>query len=265
MLLRTVARLGYFALIGAVILFVAGSSSFAQSATPTQALPTVVLVHGAWADGSSWQSVILRLQRVGYPVVAVQNPLTSVADDVANTKMVLDAIEGPVIAVGHSFGGVAITGTAANNPNVKALVYIAAFAPDAGEPVGALLADYPTDLPTALVPNAAGFVYLDRARFHELFAADLSISRANVMAATQKPASAHTLEETVEAAAWKTIPAWYMVATEDKILHPEMERFLAERMGAITVEVASSHVPFLSQPSAVFDLIVEAAETTSAE
>lgn len=263
MLSRTVARLGFCALVGAVVMFSVAASVFAQSTSTAQNLPTIVLVHGAWADGSSWQSVILRLQRAGYPVIAVQNPLTSVADDVANTKMVLDAIEGPVIAVGHSFGGVAITGAAADNPNVKALVYIAAFAPEVGEPVGALLGEYPTELATALVPNAAGMVYLDQARFHELFAADLSVSRANVLAVTQKPASAHTLEETVEAAAWKTIPAWYMVATEDKTLNPEMERFLAERMGAVMVEVTSSHVPFLSQPGAVVDLIVEAAEATA--
>lgn len=178
MFTRTFTRIGLSALAVLVVSLATVASTFAQSSTPAKTLPTIVLVHGAWADGSSWQSIIPRLQRAGYPVIAVQNPLTSVADDVANTKKVIDGIEGPVIAVGHSFGGAAITGAAAGNPNVKALVYIAAFAPEVGEPIGALLGEYPTDLPTALIPDAAGLVYLDPTRFHELFAADVSVSKA---------------------------------------------------------------------------------------
>lgn len=224
-------------------------------------LPTIVLVHGAWADGTGWQEVIQRLQRAGYQVIAVQNPLTSLADDVATTKRLLDAegAKGPVIAVGHSYGGAVITGAAAGNPNVKALVYIAAFAPAVGEPIGALLEQYPTELGHILDFDAAGFAYLNRSRFRAVFAADVDPATAKVMAATQKPAFGGIFAEHLEVAAWETIPAWYMVAKNDKALSPAMERFLAQRMGATTVEIRASHVPFISQPNEVVKLIEQAA------
>ena len=223
---------------------------------------TIVLVHGAWADGTSWQSIIPRLQKSGYKVVAVQNPLTSLADDVATTKRVIDAQTGPVVVVGHSYGGAVMTGAAAGNPNVKALVYIAAFAPAAGEPLGALLGEYPNDLPSAFVPDSAGFVYLDPAKFHEFFAADVSASKAAVMAATQKPANGHIFEESLEAAAWETIPSWALISTEDKTLNPDMIRFYAERMGATTTEIKSSHVSFISHANVVIKLIEDVVEAT---
>lgn len=225
-------------------------------------LPTIVLVHGAWADGTGWQEVIKRLARAGYPVIAVQNPLTSLADDVATTKRVLDAQTGPTIAVGHSYGGAVITGAAVGNANVKALVYIAAFAPAVGEPIGALLPQYPTELGQILDFDAAGFAYLNRTRFRAVFAADVDRTTARVMATAQKPAFGGIFAEHLDAAAWETIPSWYMVATEDKALSPEMERFLAQRMDATTIEVKASHVPFISKPSEVVKLIEKAVRAT---
>lgn len=224
--------------------------------------PTIVLVHGAWADGTGWQEVIKRLEREGYPVIAVQNPLTSLVDDVATTKRVLDAQTGPTIAVGHSYGGAVITGAAVGNANVKALVYIAAFAPAIGEPIGALLQQYPTELGQILEFDTAGFGYLNRARFRAVFAADVDRATAGVMAATQKPAFGGIFAEHLDAVAWATIPAWYMVAKEDKALSPAMERFLAQRMGATTVEIKASHVPFISEPGEVVKLIEKAVRAT---
>ncbi len=227
-----------------------------------KALPTIVLVHGAWADGTGWQEVIPLLEEKGYPVIAVQNPLISLANDVETTRRVIDAQPGPVIVVSHSYGGAVISGAAAGAPNVKALVFIAAFALDANETGISLLTQFPTELGTSLVPDAAGFLYIDRAKFRAIFAADVDKTTARVMAAAQKPVNGHIFVETNDAAAWRTIPSWYMVAAEDKALSPDMERFLAQRMNATTVEVKSSHVPFISQPKEVVKLIEQAAKAT---
>ncbi|MBW4471472.1 MAG: alpha/beta hydrolase [Stenomitos rutilans HA7619-LM2] len=224
--------------------------------------PSIVLVHGAFADGSSWQRVIPLLERDGYTVTAVQNPLTSLADDVATTKRVIDAQKGNVVVVGHSYGGSVITGAAAGNSHVKALVYIAAYTPDAGETISALNGKYALPpLATALVPDTAGFLYVDRAKLHDVFAKDLSTAEARVLAATQKPLIGAAFDQTVTSAAWKTIPSWYLVAQEDRAINPELERFMAKRIGAKTTEIKSSHVPFLSHPNEVAKLI-EAAATT---
>jgi pimeloyl-ACP methyl ester carboxylesterase len=220
---------------------------------------TIVLVHGAFADGSSWQRVIPLLERDGYKVIAVQNPLTSLATDVEFTKRVIDAQAGPVVVVGHSYGGAVITGAAAGNTNVKALVYIAAFAPEAGEPVGAFGDKYPAPLGAALKPDAAGFLYIDRARFHEIFAPDVPAEEARIMAATQKPVNGSVFGASVDKAAWKTIPSWYLVAEDDKAINPDLERFYAKRMSAKATEIKSSHVPFLSHPREVVKLIEQAA------
>lgn len=245
------------------------SSTITETVTEGQAeggrpkpRPTIVLVHGAWADGTGWQEVIKRLVREDYPVIAVQNPLTSLADDVATTKRVLDAQTGPTIVVGHSYGGAVITGAAVGNPNVKALVYIAAFAPAVGEPIGALLQQYPTELSQILEFDAAGFGYLNRSRFRAVFAADVDRTTAAIMAAAQKPAFGGIFAEHLDAVAWATIPTWYMVAKEDKALSPAMERFLAQRMGATTVEIKASHVPFISEPSEVVKFIEKAVRAT---
>ncbi len=226
--------------------------------------PRIVLVHGAWADATGWQELIPLLEREGYPVIAVQNPLTGLADDIATTKRLIDAesVKGPVIVVGHSYGGAVMTGAAAGNTNVKALVYIAAFGPAAGEPVGALLETYPTELGAILEFDAAHFAYLNRERFRDVFAADVNRTTARVMAATQKPAFGGIFAESFTAAAWETIPSWYMIAKDDKALSPAMERFYAERMGATIVEVKASHVVFISKPREVFKLIEKAAKAT---
>ena len=183
--------------------------------------PRIVLVHGAWADGTGWQRVIPLLERDGYPVIAVQNPLTSLADDVATTRRVIEAEAqlGPVVVVAHSYGGAVTTGAAAGVANVKALVYLAAFAPDAGEPGGALLERYPSLLGTALVPDAAGFLYVDRAKFREIFAGDVAETEARVMAAAQKPVAGAIFGQALEAAAWTRHPV--VVSRVDARQHPQ--------------------------------------------
>lgn len=250
-----------FAILG---LFAVSQPLIAQDATVNQpdslAKPTIVLVHGAFADGSAWQKVIPLLQQDGYNVIAVQNPLSALEDDIATTKRVIDAQKGPVVVVGHSYGGAVITAAASGNPNVKALVYIAAFAPDTAEPVAGLTEKYPTELSDALRPDSAGYLYIDRAMFHELFAQDVSEKEASVMAATQKPADSTTFSATITTQpAWKTIPTWYLVAENDHTINPDLERFYAKRMDATTREVESSHVPFISHPDVVVEIIEEAA------
>jgi pimeloyl-ACP methyl ester carboxylesterase len=227
----------------------------------TSTKPSIVLVHGAFADGTSWQKTIPLLEKKGFTVTAVQIPLKSLPDDVATTQRVIDAQQGDVVLVGHSYGGAVITGAGAGSAKVKALVYVAAFAPDAGEAVGQLIEKYPAPpLGTALVPDSAGFLSIDRAKFHEVFAHDVSESEAAIMAATQKPMAASAFGEPSAAAAWKTVPSWYVVATQDSAINPELERFLAKRMGATTTELESSHVPFISKPEEVVSVIEAAAQ-----
>jgi pimeloyl-ACP methyl ester carboxylesterase len=247
-------------LVGLLALSLASAGALRAQVTTK---PTIVLVHGAFADGTGWQRVIAILQRDGYPVLAVQNPLVSFAADVQTTKRLIDAQKGPVVAVGHSYGGAVITEAAAGNANVKALVYIAAFAPEAGEPIGAFLERYPTALGPALRPDAAGFLYVDRARFRDIFAADVPAADANVMAAAQKPIIGAAFGASVGRAAWKSIPSWYLVAQDDRAISPELERFYARRMRATTTEVRSSHVPFVSRPGEVARVIVQAASAAA--
>ena len=221
--------------------------------------PAIVLVHGAFADGSSWSKVIPILQRDGYMVTAVQMPLTSLGADVETTKRVIDAQTGPVVVVGHSYAGAVITAAAAGNANVKALVYLAAFAPEAGEAIGAFGQQYPAPLGAALRPDAAGFLYVDRAQFHAVFAADLPVAETNVYAATQKPIIGNVFEAKVDQVAWKTIPSWYLVSRDDRAINPDLERFYAKRMNAKTSEIKASHVAFISHPREVARLIEQAA------
>lgn len=227
----------------------------ASAADAPAARPTLVLVHGAFADGSSWSRVIPPLEAAGYTTIAVQNPMNSFADDVATTRRVIEAQKGPVVVVGHSYGGAVMTRAAAGAANVKALVYVAAFAPDDQEVVGALLAKFPSALGTALVPDAAGFVYVDRARFGEIFAGDLPEKEQLVLAVTQTPISGATFEQKHGAPAWKEAPSWYLVATKDQVINPELQRFFARRMKAQVREVETSHVPFLSRPEVVVEVI----------
>lgn len=223
------------------------------------AKPSIVLVHGAFADGSSWQHVIPLLEREDHYVIAVQNALNTLAEDIVTTRRVIDAQSGPCIVVGHSYGGAVITGAAAGAANVKGLVYVAAFAPDAGEPLGAFFEKYPAALGTALRPDAAGFVYIDRKLFRDVFAGDVGEEEARVMAATQQPANGGIFAESVETPAWKTVPSWYLVAKNDHAINPDLQRFYARRMGAQTTEIESSHVPFISRPNEVAKLIEQAA------
>ena len=223
---------------------------------------SVVLVHGAFADGSGWGDVIPLLEKAGYDVIAVQNPLTTYGDDVATTRRVIDAQQNSVVLVGHSYGGAVITKAAVGATNVRALVYVAAFAPDAGENLQTLLQQYPSKIGAALVPDAAGFLYIDRAQFKEAFAGDVSERDLSILAAAQKPINSVTFGQVYETPAWKDIPSWYLLATEDQAINPALQRMFAERMRATTHEVKSSHVPFVSQPATVAKIIGEAAEAT---
>jgi pimeloyl-ACP methyl ester carboxylesterase len=254
----------HFTRLSLATLMVAGlcqASALHAQATSGSAKPTIVLVHGAFADGSSWERVIPILQRDGYNVIAVQNPLSSLDNDVETTKRVIDAQQGPVVVVGHSYGGAVITEAAAGNPKVKALVYISAFAPDSGEPIGALGEKYPApQLGAALRPDAAGYLYIDQARFHDVFAADMPESLTRVAAATQKPIIGSVFGAAPTHAAWKTIPSFYLLTLDDKAINPEAQRFYAQRMKATTVEIRSSHVSFLSHPEEVVRLIERAAQ-----
>lgn len=227
--------------------------------------PTIVLVHGAWAGALGWQSVTGLLLERGYPVVAVENPLSSLADDIASTKRTIEreAARGPVVVVGHSFGGAAITSAALDGPNVKALVYINAFAPDEGETIGELAAKYgPSPLADALLADSASFLFIDKSKFRDVFCGDVRPSEARIMAASQKPISAGAFRETLGLPAWRTVPSYYLVGTQDRAILPELQRYMAARMGACTVEVASSHASFVSHPSAVVRLIEDAASAT---
>ncbi len=235
-----------------------------QVSQTSSSKPSIVLVHGAYADGTGWQYVIPLLEQDGYTVTAVQNPLTSLPEDVATTKRLIEAQEGSVVVVGHSYGGNVITGAAAGNPNVKALVYVNAFAPDAGETTSDLNAKYAAaPISTAIVPDSANFLYVDRANFHNFFAQDVPESEARVMAATQKPIASVAFEQSVTDIAWKTIPSWFLVTQADRAINPDLQRFMAQRIDAKTIEVNSSHVSFISHPNEVAQLIKQAATAAS--
>ena len=226
--------------------------------------PAIVLVHGAFADATSWQGLIPLLQKEGFRVTAVQNPLATLDEDVAVTKRVVDAEDGDVILVGHSYGGAVITNAAVGSPNVKALVYVAAFGPDAGEALGGLLEKFPpTPLATSLVPDAAGFLYVDREKFRDAFAGDLSEEQIAVMAATQKPLAAAIFGQPSPEAGWKTLPSWFAISLEDHAIHPDLQRFMAGRMKATVTEVAASHVSYISKPKEIADVIRAAADAVT--
>ena len=222
--------------------------------------PSIVLVHGAFSDGCSWKKIIPILEEEGFTVTAVQNPLRSLAEDVATTKRGIEAQKGDVVLVGHSYGGSVITDAAAGNDKVKALVYVAAFAPEAGETVGGLIGKFPpADLGTALAPDSASFLYIDRTKFHHVFAEDIPEWEASIMAAAQKPIAASAFGESTTSATWKTVPSWYVVTTLDHAVNPELQRFMAKRIGAQITELKASHVPFLSQPEEISRVIKAAA------
>jgi pimeloyl-ACP methyl ester carboxylesterase len=222
----------------------------------------IVLVHGAWADGSSWQGVYQYLTHRGFHVSIVQNPLTSLADDVAATERVLARQDGPVILVGHSYGGAVITAAGAN-PKVVGLVYVAAFAPDAGETLQGILQTMspPNTPPLPLTPSADGFLFFNPDQFHSAFAADLSSARADFLAAGQVPFAAAAFATPMGNPAWKTKPSWYLLATEDHAIPPDVQRRMSARMGATVVERRGSHLIYVSRPRDVADLIEQAARS----
>jgi pimeloyl-ACP methyl ester carboxylesterase len=221
--------------------------------------PSIVLVHGAFADGSSWRPVIAILEDQGYRVTAVQNPQTSFREDVAMTRRVVEAQQGPVVLVGHSYGGAVITAAALGAENVKALVYVAAFAPDAGERLQTLLMAYPSELAPALVSDSEGYLSIDRTKFGKVFADDVPERERRVMAAVQKPINGQIFTQVFGTPAWMHLPAWYLIATEDQAINPALQRMFAARMDATIHEVKTSHVPFVSNPVAVDRIIRVAA------
>src|ERR1700730_18437053 len=220
---------------------------------------TVVLVHGGFVDGSGWQGVYDILRKDGYDVRVVQNPTLSLEGDVAATKRIIDAQDEPVILVGHSYGGAVIT-EAGNDPNVAALVYIAAFAPDAGESVNTLIADPPPGAPVPpILPPRDGFLFLDRDKFHDSFAGDIPADVADFWADSQVPWGVDALAGTISEPAWRNKPSWYLVATEDRMIPPPAQRMMAERAGSTVTEVPASHSIFLSHPAEVAGIIEQAA------
>jgi pimeloyl-ACP methyl ester carboxylesterase len=222
--------------------------------------PNILLVHGAWADGSCWSDVVAQLQARGYTVTAPQFPETSLADDVARLRQVLDLLNGPTLVVGHSYGGQIMTALGEETSNVVGLVYIAAFGLDHGETIGALLqAGPPTPALAHLKIDSRGFAWLPEDDFVGHFAADIDPRKAKVMYAVQQALSASTLEDVMGVPAWKALPTWYLVAADDQAIPPDAERAFAKRMGATTVEIQSNHCAMVSHPNEVVDLIETAA------
>lgn len=241
----------------------AAPASTKPAAQPTEKV-NIVLVHGAFADGSSWSKIIPTLEAKGYNVIAIQNPLSSLADDVAATKRVLDAVTGPVVLVGHSWGGTVIT-QAGNHDKVKALVYVAAFAPNDGQSSVDTGKGFPTPPGiTKLTPYADGFVYLPTDAVAQDFAPDTTPAEKKLIAATQGPIRGKNFEEKVTTAAWKTKPSFFIVATADRMIDPGQQRAMAKQINATTSELKTSHVPMVSSPKAVSDVIVAAANKVGA-
>jgi pimeloyl-ACP methyl ester carboxylesterase len=238
------------------------TTSPAMTSAASQA--AIVLVHGGFVDGSGWEGVYQALKRDGYDVGIVQNPTQSLAGDVAATHAVIDAQDKPVILVGHSYGGVIIT-EAGNHPKVAGLVYVTAFAPEAGESVSTLIANPAPGAPVPpIVPQPDGVLLLDKAKFAEAFAADLAPAKAAFMAVSQVPWGIEALNGAVTTPAWKKKPSWYLVAKDDRMIPPDAQRAMSKRAGATVVELAGSHAIYVSQPGGVAELIAAAAETVKA-
>ncbi|MEQ6027908.1 alpha/beta hydrolase [Streptomyces salinarius] len=269
----SVAVLGSAAGVAAFTLAVTTPAGAAQAEHhPASQKPTIVLVHGAFADSSSWNGVIERLRHDGYPVVAPANPLRGLASDADYLGSFLESVHGPVVLVGHSYGGAVITQAAAGDPDVKALVYIAAFAPQVGESALELSNKFPgstlgATLNSVSFPLSGGGtgtdLYIKADKFHDQFAADVPTSVTDLMAATQRPVTASALDEKATEAAWKTIPSWDLITTQDKNIPPASQRFMAQRAHAHAVEVNASHAVAVSRPAAVTRLIEQASHVTT--
>lgn len=229
----------------------------------TTTVRNVVLVHGAFVDGSGWQGVHDALTAEGYTVSIVQNPTLSLEDDVDATRRILDRQDGPAVLVGHSYGG-AVISEAGTHPGVAALVYVAAFAPDKGESVNTLIADPAPGAPVPpILPPEDGFLFLDRDKFRESFAADLPAAQAAFLADAQVPWGVSALAGTVTEPAWRTTPSWYLVAADDRMIPAPAQRAMSERAGSTTAEVSASHAVYVSHPDAVVDLVRQAAAAVS--
>lgn len=274
---RALAAMLVTLLVAATMLATAGSGASAtgrtlstagQHGSSTGAKPTIVMVHGAWADASGWQREVAELTKEGYPVIAPANPLRGLSSDAAYLRSILETIPGPVVLVGHSYGGAVISNAATGLPNVKALVYIAAFVPDAGEPVAQLAQQFPGTLVTedALEPRPYPLpdggvgvdLYLKADIFRDAFAGDLPRSTTTVMQASQRPFSLAAFTEPSGEPAWKSVPSWYLLATADKAIPPAAQEFMANRAGAKIVRVRSSHVAMQSHPYETLALIENA-------
>jgi pimeloyl-ACP methyl ester carboxylesterase len=245
------------------MMFAAGGISHAQAAS-TQTVKNIVLVHGGFVDGSGWEGVYNILTKKGYHVTVVQNPTITLEDDVAVTKRAIDAQDGPVILVGHSYGGVVIS-SAGDDPKVVGLVYICAFAADTGDSVLSLIKTAPAGAPAPpILPPQDGFLFLDRQKFAEAFAADVKPEIAEFMANSQVPWGLEAASTGATAAAWKTKPSWFLLTTEDHMIAPELQRFMSKRAGSTVVEVKGSHAVYVSHPDAVASLIEKAAAGVTA-
>jgi len=253
-----VCRTALIAVVGVLVIAAFHTGLIAQTKFP-QGVRNIVIVHGAWADGSSWSKVIPLLQAKGLHVVAVQNPLTSLADDVAATKRAIALQDGPVVLVGHSYGGVVIT-EAGNDPKVVGLVYVAALAPSEGGSVASVTKPFPpAPLGSEVRADSEGFLTVTPKGIAEDFAQDLPDSEKQLLTATQGPTAAAVFGATITTAAWKTKPSWCVIASNDRTVPPELQKAEATAMKATSISVPSSHVPMLSHPKAVADLIVQAA------
>ena len=235
----------------------ATATNATTSANATTATPNIVLVHGLWADGSSWSKVIPILENAGHKVIAVQLPLHSLADDVATVKRAIDLVGGPTILVGHSFGGFVITNAGYNNQNVTGLVYVSAFAPDEGESATTFV-DVATLPPGLLVFDSGGFAYINPEMFHEAFVQDANATEAEILAVVQKPAHQSILGEKSGPPAWKQLPTWFEVSESDHIIPPDAQRQFAQRMNATTISLNSSHASLVSHPDEIAQLILNA-------
>ena len=234
-------------------------------ATGSSATRNIVLVHGGFVDGSGWAAVYKILKKDGYNVVVVQNPTLSLADDVAVTKRAIAAQPGPVVLVGHSYGGAVIT-EAGTDPKVAGLVYICGFVPDKGESVSSLIKDPPPGAPVPpILPPQDGFLVLDQAKFHVSFAGDVDVDTATFMASSQVPWGVEALSGTITEPAWRTKPSWYLVSTEDRMIPPPAQRTMSKRAGSTVTEVAGSHAIYVSQPKSVAAFIEKAADEVAAK
>jgi pimeloyl-ACP methyl ester carboxylesterase len=242
-----------------------GSAEGDRSQTDSAAgIKNVVLVHGGFVDGSGWEGVYYALRKAGYTVTIVQNATMSLADDVATTRRAIAAQNGPVILVGHSYGGAVIT-EAGNDPKVAGLVYVAAFAPDQGESVATLIKDPPPGAPVPpILPPRDGYLLLDKSKFPASFAGDVAAEKAAFMADSQVPWGVEALSGTISSPAWKTKPSWYLVTTDDRMIPPGAQRLMSKRAGSTVIEVKGSHSVYVSQPHAVASLIESAAKEVEA-